>query len=83
MMVGFGKWEFDPMELENPFGEGKGTVHLWQGDDDRIVPVILQRYIAKRLPWIHYHELEGAGHLFPHVDGMSERIIKALLQKDN
>ncbi|KAA8539142.1 hypothetical protein F0562_025834 [Nyssa sinensis] len=50
-----------------------------RGDEDGLVPVTLQRYIAERLPWIHYHELPGAGHLFPGVDGMSEAIMKTLL----
>ncbi|XP_031268723.1 uncharacterized protein LOC116127209 [Pistacia vera] len=79
MMIGFGSWEFDPMDLQNPFPDGEGSVHIWQGDEDRLVPVILQRYIAKRLPWIQYHELQGGGHLFPLLDGMSESILKALL----
>ncbi|KAL5733679.1 hypothetical protein ACOSQ2_033371 [Xanthoceras sorbifolium] len=79
LMVGFGSWEFDPMDLKNPFPEGGGSVHIWQGDADRLVPVILQRYISKKLPWIQYHELPGSGHLFPHAVGMSEAILKALL----
>ncbi|XP_021617317.2 uncharacterized protein LOC110618488 [Manihot esculenta] len=79
IMVGFGKWEFDPMDLENPFPNNEGSVHLWQGDEDRMVPVMLQRYVVQKLPWIHYHELPGAGHLFSYVPGMSETILKALL----
>ncbi|XP_059665916.1 uncharacterized protein LOC132311818 isoform X2 [Cornus florida] len=79
MMIGFGKWEFDPMELENPFLGNEGSVHIWQGDEDGLVPVILQRYIAGKLPWIHYHELPGAGHVFPFADGMTETILKTLL----
>ncbi|GAV85931.1 Abhydrolase_6 domain-containing protein [Cephalotus follicularis] len=82
MMVGFGSWEFDPMDLENPFPSNEGSVHLWQGDEDALVPVNLQRHIAKRLPWIYYHELPGAGHLFPIADGISEVVVKALLHKD-
>lgn len=77
MMIGFGKWEFDPMELQNPFPSNEGSVHLWQGDDDKLVPVVLQRYIAEKLPWIHYHELPGYGHLYPFADGMSEAIARA------
>uniref|UniRef100_A0A2N9H830 AB hydrolase-1 domain-containing protein n=1 Tax=Fagus sylvatica TaxID=28930 RepID=A0A2N9H830_FAGSY len=77
--VGFGAWEFSPMDLENPFPNNEGSVHLWQGDEDRLVPVTLQRYIAQQLPWIHYHEVPGAGHLFPHANGMDETIIKAVL----
>ncbi|KAM1306040.1 hypothetical protein PS2_008521 [Malus domestica] len=79
MNVGFGTWEFSPLELENPFPNNEASVHVWQGDEDRMVPVLLQRYIAEQLPWIHYHEIPGAGHLLPLADGMCETIVKALL----
>lgn len=78
-MVGFGNWEFSPLDLHNPFPEGGGSVHVWQGDDDRLSPVILQRYIAEKLPWIQYHELAGSGHMFPLGDGMAETVLRALL----
>ncbi|KAJ0810885.1 putative alpha/Beta hydrolase [Helianthus annuus] len=77
--IGFGTWEFDPTEIENPFPENKGSVHIWQGDEDILVPVTLQRYIAQQLPWINYHELTGAGHMFPYAEGNSDAILKALL----
>ncbi|KAG8374132.1 hypothetical protein BUALT_Bualt11G0099100 [Buddleja alternifolia] len=79
MRIGFGTWEFDPMDLKNPFLESEGSVHLWQGDDDLLVPVTLQRYIANQLPWIHYHELPGSGHMFPYAGGMADSIIQSLL----
>ncbi|XP_052198569.1 uncharacterized protein LOC127805824 [Diospyros lotus] len=79
LMIGFGSWEFDPLDLENPFLDNKGSVHLWMGDSDGLVPVTLQRHIAGRLPWIHYHEVSGGGHLFPYADGMREAIFKTLL----
>ncbi|KAK1421071.1 hypothetical protein QVD17_23157 [Tagetes erecta] len=79
LMIAFGKWEFDPMELENPFPNNEGSVHVWQGDDDRFTPVTLQRYIAQRLPWIKYHELTHVGHLFALADGMTDTILKTLL----
>lgn len=80
MIVGFGKWEFDPMDLNNPFlNREEVSVHIWQGDDDRLVSVQLQRYIAQKLPWIQYHELPGAGHLFPVADGMFNSILKTQL----
>ncbi|KAB1201614.1 hypothetical protein CJ030_MR0G002588 [Morella rubra] len=79
LMIGFGSWEFSPMELENPFPNKGGSVHLWHGDEDGLVPVTLQRYIAQRLPWIQYHELAGAGHLFPLAAEMSQAITEALL----
>lgn len=79
MRIGFGTWEFDPMDLKNPFPNNEGSVHLWQGDDDRLVPVTLQRYIANKLSWIHYHELQGAGHLFPLAKGKNEAMMKEFL----
>lgn len=79
IMVGFGKWEFDPMELENSFDDG--SVHIWQGDEDGMVPAKLQRKVAEKLPWIHYQEVQGAGHLLPFAGGMREAIFKALLKK--
>lgn len=79
LMIGYGKWEYSPLDLENPFPNNEGSVHLFQGDEDLLVPIKLQRYIAEKLPWIHYHELPGAGHLFIRADGMSETIIKTLL----
>lgn len=79
MIVGFGSWEFDPMDLKSPFSEGEGSVHLWQGDEDYLVPVTLQRYIASQLPWIQYHELPGTGHMFPYADGMADTIVLALI----
>ncbi|KAH7554064.1 hypothetical protein ACOSP7_028956 [Xanthoceras sorbifolium] len=82
LIVGFGAWEFDPMDLGNPFPNSEGSVHLWQGDEDRLVPVTLQRYIAQRLPWIHYHELPGAGHMFPVKDGLCDTVVKTLLIGD-
>ncbi|KAL0410095.1 UNVERIFIED_CONTAM: hypothetical protein Slati_3599200 [Sesamum latifolium] len=79
MMIGFGTWEFGPMDLKNPFSESEGSVHLWHGEDDLLVPVTLQRYIAHQLPWIKYHEISGAGHMFPAADGMSDKIIQELI----
>ncbi|GKV38950.1 hypothetical protein SLEP1_g46797 [Rubroshorea leprosula] len=75
LMVAFGSWEFDPTDLEKV----EGSVHLWQGDEDRVVPVTLQRYIVQKLSWIQYHELPGAGHMFPMAEGISDSIMKALL----
>ncbi|GMY23436.1 4,5:9,10-diseco-3-hydroxy-5,9,17-trioxoandrosta-1(10),2-diene-4-oate hydrolase-like [Fagus crenata] len=79
LLVGFGNWEFSPIDLENPLPNNEGSVHLWQGDEDKLVDVKLQRFIAKKLPWIQYHELSGAGHFFPYAVGMSKVIINTLL----
>ncbi|XP_010244646.1 PREDICTED: uncharacterized protein LOC104588419 [Nelumbo nucifera] len=82
MMISFGTWNFDPVDLENPFSNNEGSVHLWMGDEDRLVPISLQRYIAGKLPWIHYHELPGSGHIFPLIPGMSDTIVRSLLLGD-
>lgn len=84
MMVGFGHWDFDPMNLDNPFLDGEGSVHLWHGIEDGLVPVSLQRYIVKKLPWIQYHELPNAGHLFSYANStVKDAILNALLIGDD
>ncbi|KAG6487870.1 hypothetical protein ZIOFF_056608 [Zingiber officinale] len=75
MAVMFGKWEFDPMELSQP----PFPVHIWQGDEDGLVPVTLQRYISSHLSWIEYHELEATGHYLAAVEGLGDVMLKALL----
>ncbi|XP_048623312.1 uncharacterized protein LOC125592357 isoform X1 [Brassica napus] len=79
MIAGFATWEFDPTELENPFTEGVGSVHMWQGTEDRVVPREINEYISKKLPWIKYHEVQGYGHLLSEEEQKCEDIIKALL----
>ncbi|KAI3687769.1 hypothetical protein L1987_81472 [Smallanthus sonchifolius] len=83
MNIGFGKWEFDPMDLENPFPNNDGAVHIWMGVEDLIVPVTLQRYIAQKLKWVNYHEVTGAGHTLPYADGVADNILKTLLEDHN
>lgn len=78
----FGKWEFDPTDLKNPFPGSEGSVHLWHGDEDLLIPATLQRHIAQQLPWIKYHEVSGAGHMFLFADGMGESIIRALIGQE-
>eukprot|EP00262_Sarcandra_glabra_P013707 TRINITY_DN3869_c0_g1_i2.p1 TRINITY_DN3869_c0_g1~~TRINITY_DN3869_c0_g1_i2.p1 ORF type:complete len:350 (+),score=43.84 TRINITY_DN3869_c0_g1_i2:53-1102(+) len=79
VMIGFGTWEFDPMNINNPFPHNEGSVHLWQGYEDRLVPVSLQRYVSERLPWIRYHEVPDGGHLLFFNSSLRENILKALL----
>lgn len=82
MIIGFGKWEFGPTDIENPFPIGEGSVHLWHGAQDSLVHVEPIRYIMSKLPWIHYHELPEAGHMFLLADGVGDTIIKSLLQNE-
>ncbi|GAB2242448.1 hypothetical protein Droror1_Dr00019223 [Drosera rotundifolia] len=79
LMMGFGTWEFDPMQLKNPYPDSPGKVQLWQGYEDRLVVFQLQRFIARKLPWIKYYEVPDGGHLFVHEDVFCEAIFKSLL----
>jgi pimeloyl-ACP methyl ester carboxylesterase len=75
----FGNWEFDPMNISNPFPQNEGYVHLWQGYHDRLVRVELQRFLSEKLPWIRYHEVSDGGHMFIFSDGFADKIVKLLL----
>lgn len=67
------------MELKNPFPNNEGSVHLWQGHKDSLVPFEMQRYLAQKLPWIQYHELPDSGHLIIHHNKLCEAIFRSLL----
>uniref|UniRef100_A0A0E0F020 AB hydrolase-1 domain-containing protein n=1 Tax=Oryza meridionalis TaxID=40149 RepID=A0A0E0F020_9ORYZ len=74
MTVMFGKWEFDPMALPEP----PCPVHIWQGDEDGLVPVALQRHVAGKLGWVNYHELPGTGHFLSAVPGLGDTVLRTL-----
>ncbi|CAN6814223.1 unnamed protein product [Brassica oleracea] len=76
LMIGYGHWEFDPLDVQNPFKNSNGSFHLWHGDEDMFVPVSLQRFIISKLAWVRYHELTGSGHFFPSL--MVDEIVKTL-----
>ncbi|XP_044504593.1 uncharacterized protein LOC123224899 isoform X2 [Mangifera indica] len=78
-LMGFGDWEFDPMELSNPFPENESSVHIWQGYEDKVVPFQIQRYISGKLGWIKYHEVVDGGHLIVHYNGVCDSVLRALL----
>jgi pimeloyl-ACP methyl ester carboxylesterase len=77
--VAFGKWEFDPMKLSNPFPNKQSSFHIWHGYEDKVVPSELQRFVSGKLPWIQYHEVHDGGHLIVYYKGLCEDILKALL----
>ncbi|KAK1589222.1 hypothetical protein Q3G72_031680 [Acer saccharum] len=81
IMTGYAKWEFDPMDLSNPFPDNEGSVHIWQGGEDRIIPSRVNRYISEKLPWIQYHEVPEAGHLLIFESKHWETILSALLHR--
>ncbi|XP_021829713.1 uncharacterized protein LOC110769958 [Prunus avium] len=79
ILAGYAKWEFDPSDLKNPFPENEGSVHIWQGLEDKIIPYKLNRYIAEKLPWIRYHEVPDYGHFLIFESHRCEAVLKALL----
>ncbi|GJX04437.1 lysophospholipase BODYGUARD 1 precursor [Tanacetum coccineum] len=79
IIVAFGKWDFDPLSLTNPFGGSERRFHIWQGYEDKVVPVELQRYISTRLPWIKYREVPDGGHLLVYDTDVCEAILRSLL----
>ncbi|MED6207696.1 hypothetical protein PIB30_038085 [Stylosanthes scabra] len=78
-MVAFGKWEFDPLKLSNPFPHNTSNVHIWQGYEDKVVPSQVQRFVSRTMPWINYHEVPDGGHLIIHYSGLCEAVLRALL----
>ena len=41
--------------------------------------VEIQRHVARRLPWVRYHEHPEAGHALPDMDGVGDEIVRELL----
>ncbi|KAK7845636.1 hypothetical protein CFP56_009067 [Quercus suber] len=79
ILAGYAKWEFDPLDVSNPFPDNEGSVHIWQGYEDKMIPYQLNRYLSEKLPWIHYHEVPDGGHLMINNSDVCETIIRALL----
>lgn len=78
-IVAYGRWDFEPIELTNPYLENESNIHIWQGCEDKVVPVKLQRYVSERLPWIRYHEVPGGGHMLVYDRAVCEAILRSLL----
>ena len=78
-IVAFSKWDFDPLDMTNPYPKNESSVHIWQGYEDKVVPVQLQRFVSRKLPWIQYHEVPDGGHLLVHDTAVCEAIMRSLL----
>ena len=79
IIAGYGKWEFDPMDVTNPFPNNEGSVHIWQGGEDKIIPSSLNRYLSQKLPWIRYHEVPDVGHFLLYDSSLCEKVLRELL----
>lgn len=78
-MAGYGKWEFDPMDITNPFPNKEGSVHIWQGYEDKIIPFEVNRYLSQKLQWIQYHEVHDVGHFLIYDSSLCEAVLRELL----
>lgn len=54
-------WGFELDEIAEVYN---GPIHIWQGDDDNLIPIQMQRYVKCQLPKVvQLRELKGEGHL--------------------
>ncbi|KAH7441130.1 hypothetical protein KP509_03G026500 [Ceratopteris richardii] len=54
-------WGF---ELEDIAEVYTGPIHIWQGDEDNLVPIHMQRFVEKKIPEnVQLREMKGEGHL--------------------
>jgi pimeloyl-ACP methyl ester carboxylesterase len=58
-------WGFQLASIETP-------VHLWHGDDDRVVPITMAHWIAARIPGVRANYHAGEGHFSIVVRRMSD-----------
>lgn len=77
LTVMFSSWDFSPLEVQQP--KGAVSVHIWQGSEDYLVPALLQRVVADKLPWVQYHELPNHGHFLNGIPGIPDRVVQTLL----
>lgn len=81
ILAGYGKWEFDPLDVKNPFPNNEGSVHIWQGYEDKIISLKFIRYLSQELPWIRYHEVPDAGHFLIFDRNVCESIFRELIHE--
>ncbi|KVI09222.1 hypothetical protein Ccrd_012344 [Cynara cardunculus var. scolymus] len=79
IMAGYGKWEFDPFDVSNPWPENDGAAHIWQGYEDKIIPYKLNRFLSQKLPFVQYHEVPGKGHFLAFESTLCDEIFRTLL----
>lgn len=75
-------WDFEIAEVGEMF---KRKIHIWQGDEDRLVPVSMQQWIQKQLPGtVKLQELHGEGHISLFVSTNLDRLtLQALFGNKN
>lgn len=79
IMAGYGKWEFDPFDLSNPWPDNSGAAHIWQGYEDKIIPYKVNRFLSEKLPFVRYHEIPGKGHFLAFDSSLCGEIFRTLV----
>ena len=66
------RWPFDVARIER-------RVHMWQGTADRLVPAVINKTVAERMPGAVWHAVEGAGHFV--AVGAADKILGIAAQE--
>ncbi len=79
---GVAGWRDDDMALISDWGfplgvpGGAAPVSVWQGDQDRMVPLAHGRWLARHVPAARAHLLAGAGHLTYTFDAVLDDLLE-------
>jgi pimeloyl-ACP methyl ester carboxylesterase len=76
---GIDGWRDDDLAFVRDWGlslDGRVPVAVWQGDQDRMVPVAHGTWLAAHLPAARTHILPGAGHLSLPIDDVVDDLLE-------
>lgn len=68
------RWAFDVATIER-------RVHMWQGTDDHLVPLSINKGVADRMPGAVWHTVDGAGHFV--ALGAADEILAVVAEELN
>lgn len=90
LIANFSRWEtvlvyraemFAPIDATFTPEKISVPVRILHGDDDRLAPVSIGRYLAEKIPGATYHEVAGGSHMLPVIHpGLVVGEVTALLR---